>query len=105
MKNLSFHVRDCKVLNLNKRIKINMKLHSQPILILQCDLFPIEIVNINMSEQHLQYVSVRSTNKALLKKQRVCVVFFSLMDVEESESMCWSSISPELSPLMTEEPR
>lgn len=46
---------------LTKRIKINMKLHSQPILILQCDAFPIEIVNINMSEQHLQYVSVSAT--------------------------------------------
>lgn len=61
MKNWIFHVRDYKVLNLTKQIKINMKLHSQPILILQCDAFPIEIVNINMSEQHLQYVSVSAT--------------------------------------------
>ncbi len=61
MKNWIFYVRDYKVLNLTKRIKINMKLHSQPILILQCDAFPIEIVNINMSEQHLQYVSVSAT--------------------------------------------
>lgn len=46
-----------------------------------------------------------NVNKGLLKKQCVCALFFSLMDVEKSESLCWSSISPEPSPPVTEEPQ
>jgi len=42
----------------------------------------------------------------ITEKNNVCVLcFFSLMDVEKSKSMCWSSISPEPSRLVTEEPQ
>lgn len=51
--------------------------------------------NYTFKKLFLHYVLQRhqfTQHGALQKKQRVCAVFFFLMDVEESESVCWSSI-------------